>query len=350
MNKLFAGLALVCLAAVPAFAQNVTSPSGNAPAQAIAYGALGTPFTPVDDDHGLPVRIMSGAGAGGGAGTEYAEDAAAPANPVGGTILCRRRDTLSTSEVSADLDWIAINCTSKGQVHVFAELVTGTTVGLTGSLPGFASPPTVNFGTLNGAATTAKQDVLAALVGEAQLTPTAYTLLDRLKTLDADMLALKALVGTVSDVYDGTNGKTLLGYGRATADQNLSALAVATKPQAQTTGGCTPYGYQSAASTNSTLIAAGQHTLCALNLENTTATLYYVRVYDSGTAPTCSSPTGFKFTLAVPANTTGAGIAANLGPFGMDFAAGPAFCITGGPSSTDNTNAATGVFVVAAYK
>lgn len=53
-----------------------------------------------------------------GGGTEYTEDAAAAANPTGGMLITRRKDTLSATEVSADGDNIAVNATAKGEVYV----------------------------------------------------------------------------------------------------------------------------------------------------------------------------------------------------------------------------------------
>lgn len=69
----------------------------------------------IDKDTNQPYN--AGTGGGGSAGTEYTEDAAAAANPVGGIIIARRKDTLSTSEVSATGDNIALNATSKGELH-----------------------------------------------------------------------------------------------------------------------------------------------------------------------------------------------------------------------------------------
>ncbi len=54
----------------------------------------------------------------GGSGTEYTEDAASAANPVGGALILRRRDVLSATEVSAENDNIAANATSKGELYV----------------------------------------------------------------------------------------------------------------------------------------------------------------------------------------------------------------------------------------
>lgn len=125
---------------------------------------------------------------------------------------------------------------------------------------------------------------------------------------------------------------------------------VQTNLSAATTGGCTPYGYQSAATTNATAVATGARTLCSLTVINTTGTISYLRLYNLGAAPTCSSSTGFAYTVPIPAATSGAGVAPDLGPFGQAFPAGLGFCLTGGPTGTDNTAATAGVFVVASYK
>jgi hypothetical protein len=71
----------------------------------------------------LPVNVVLGGGTGGGgtAGTEYIEDAAAPANPTGGLVMAVRRDTLTTAEVSTDGDVVALKASNKGQLHVRAE-------------------------------------------------------------------------------------------------------------------------------------------------------------------------------------------------------------------------------------
>lgn len=55
------------------------------------------------------------------------EDAAASSDPVGPVLMAVRRDTLSTSEVSADGDNIALKATNKGKLHVAAELRAGDT-------------------------------------------------------------------------------------------------------------------------------------------------------------------------------------------------------------------------------
>jgi hypothetical protein len=52
----------------------------------------------------------------------YVEDIAAAADPQAPMLMAVRRDTLSTTEVSADGDNIAIKATNKGQLHVLAEI------------------------------------------------------------------------------------------------------------------------------------------------------------------------------------------------------------------------------------
>ena len=121
---------------------------------------------------------------------------------------------------------------------------------------------------------------------------------------------------------------------------------------AATTGGCTPYHLSggTAASTNSTSVKGSAGTLCSLTAINTTATVYYLRMYNLSSAPTCSSATGAVHTYPIPASATGAGLTIPLGAFGEAYGTGIGFCVTGGGSDTDNTSAATGVYIEASYK
>jgi hypothetical protein len=70
---------------------------------------------PVTDANPVPVKIISGGG-GGGSGTEYTQDAAAPANPVGGALQLMRDDTLAA--VGADGDWVTARSNAKGELSV----------------------------------------------------------------------------------------------------------------------------------------------------------------------------------------------------------------------------------------
>ncbi len=99
----------------------------------------------------------------------------------------------------------------------------------------------------------------------------------------------------------------------------------------------------STASTNSTSCKGSSGYRVGWWLVNTTATLYYLRIYNTASAPTCSSATGFVQSVPIPASTTGAGIVVQL-PNSVAFATGLGYCITASSGSTANDNAAAGVF------
>ena len=105
----------------------------------------------------------------------------------------------------------------------------------------------------------------------------------------------------------------------------------------------------SAASTNATNCKNAAGNVYGFRFINTTGTIYYLRMYNLTTSPTCSSATGFVESIPIPASTSGAGFAF-LEPMGEAYTTGISFCFTGGSSSTDNTNAATGVFGTILYK
>lgn len=95
-----------------------------------------------------------------GGGTQYTEDAAAAADPVGNMLITRRKDTLSATEVSADGDNIALNATNKGQLHVkLADTVTVDPSGVTSpvSLASVPSHAVTNAGTFATQATLAAE-------------------------------------------------------------------------------------------------------------------------------------------------------------------------------------------------
>lgn len=113
--------------------------------------------------------------------------------------------------------------------------------------------------------------------------------------------------------------------------------------------GLTDSHLTSAASNNSTLVAAGQHTLFGFSVNNTTSTAYYLHFYNSATAPTCTATTNIQYTYKIPVSTTTV-VAVNTGAYGESFAAGLSFCLTGAAADGDNTNAATGVILDVLYK
>jgi hypothetical protein len=115
-----------------------------------------------------------------------------------------------------------------------------------------------------------------------------------------------------------------------------------------TAGACTPYHLAggTAATNNAQNVKATPGILCEMTVINTTTTTYFLKLYDLAAAPTCSSATGLKHVY--PILSTG-GLQRTLN-FGENYAVGIAYCVTGGGADTDNTNAATGVYVEAGYK
>jgi len=102
-----------------------------------------------------------------------------------------------------------------------------------------------------------------------------------------------------------------------------------------------PYSYVSAASNNSTLILGGPALLQNIMIVNTTATQYFLKLYNKATPPTCGTDTP-ALRLPIPPNSVGGGVVA-LGTGDMKFPLGIGFCLTGAFADNDNTNAATGV-------
>lgn len=131
---------------------------------------------------------------------------------------------------------------------------------------------------------------------------------------------------------------------------NTTPWLVAPGTEATTANsGLTSY-LTSAASTNSTSVKGSAGNVYGISLINTTTTNYFLRMYNSSSAPTCSSATGFIETIpALGAAANGGGISRPW-TVAQGYTTGIGFCLTGGGSSTDNTNAATGVYVTILYK
>jgi hypothetical protein len=100
------------------------------------------------------------------------------------------------------------------------------------------------------------------------------------------------------------------------------------------------YYITTTASTNSINAKNTAGMLHVIHLYNSTATIYYLRLYDSSTAPTCSSATNFVESIPLPPGQTNGRVTFQ----GEPYTNGIGYCITGGAGSTDATNAAVGIF------
>lgn len=144
----------------------------------------------------------------------------------------------------------------------------------------------------------------------------------------------------------------------ANAGSGTLAVSLASVPShedtpvatATTTNAATTYFLTSAASTNSTSVKGSAGNLYAIHITNTTTTNYFLRLYNASSAPTCSSATGFIESIPALGASANGGVNGRTNGVPQAFSTGIAFCLTGGGSSTDNTNAATGVYLTLVYK
>ena len=139
------------------------------------------------------------------------------------------------------------------------------------------------------------------------------------------------------------------GQALASPDGNSYVLS-ATAATATTAAAKSTCYLTSAASNNATNCKGGAGNVYMIHVTNTTTTNYYLRMYNSSTAPTCSSSTGFVETIPALGAAANGGVNGRADPTGQSYSTGISFCLTGGGSSTDNTAAATGVYVTIEYK
>lgn len=106
------------------------------------------------------------------------------------------------------------------------------------------------------------------------------------------------------------------------------------------------------ASTNATSCKGSSGNFYGYEIFNTSTTVYYLRLYNTSSAPTCSSATGFIRSIPIPpaaaAGQVGGAVSNQV--VAAPYTTGIGYCITGGSTSTDNTNAAAGIFGEIRYK
>jgi hypothetical protein len=124
----------------------------------------------------------------------------------------------------------------------------------------------------------------------------------------------------------------------------LLALALAfapTRAQAQSF----PFKFDSAASTNATLVTAGYAQVRLIFVTNSTTALYYLKLYDTAATPVCNTGTVvFKAVVPFGSGPSGGGFMVPI-PDGLAFQSGLGFCLTANAADNDNTIAATGVII-----
>ncbi len=164
------------------------------------------------------------------------------------------------------------------------------------------------------------------------------------------------IVSTGVDTFNTTinaalpAGTNLLG--KVGIDQTTPGTTNAVQEVPGTAGGTSAYFVQPTASDNHVVIAAGAHQVYYAILENNSATINYVRLYNATTGFNgCNSATNLVTQLQVPASTAVGGIVVPFYGGGLTFATGLSICVTSGYATTDVTAAtASAMSITIGYK
>ena len=177
------------------------------------------------------------------------------------------------------------------------------------------------------------------------------------RTTEANDSQLSAVNGATGDTAAGVGGTgshaaklRVMTTQLNTITSRLDTLITAAQLIDDDQTGGTRCVHTTTAATNSTNCKNSAGRIGYIRAINTTGTLAYLRLYNLASAPTCSSATGYIESIPVPASATGAGFTENMAPFGEAYSTGIGFCVTGGGTSTDNTNSVAGVYLKILYK
>lgn len=188
-------------------------------------------------------------------------------------------------------------------------------------------------------------------LGEVQASPTADTLLDRLKALHTDLAALDAKTPALGQALAAASTPVVLTVAQVASLMAPvlaagSALIGKVNIDPPTSGGCTPYSYQSVGTAqDATVVKAGAGQLFgSIAVTNVNAAVRHLKFYDKATAPDSSDTP--KLRIVIPANTTGAGIVIPLPDAGVVFTAGITFRMTTGVADNDATGVAANEVVL----
>jgi hypothetical protein len=102
-----------------------------------------------------------------------------------------------------------------------------------------------------------------------------------------------------------------------------------------------PVKVLSAAGTNSNLVLTGNVLLKTGVIGNSTATQYFLKLYNKATPPTCGTDVP-RWTVPIPPNQD---VPLQLGNGGLMFPLGLGICLTGAIADNDTTTAAAGVAI-----
>ena len=171
-------------------------------------------------------------------------------------------------------------------------------------------------------------------------------------TMTGTAVAQFVLTSSVGPVYvnnplrivDNASGN-LLTIDSTGVKVDASGATVPTTTAPVTSGGLSTYFVQPTAGTNAANIKASAGQVYKIDVFNNSATVNYLRLYNTASSPTCSSATGLVYQLEIPALTTVGGVSSSW-DLGMAFSTGIGICVTGGYATTDTTNATASAMAV----
>ena len=211
-----------------------------------------------------------------GGGTQYTEDAAAPANPVGNAMMAERDDALG-GLTPVEGDWSHLFCDANGALWVNVN---------TSALP-------------SGAATSANQTtIIGHLDGVEGL----------LTTIDAD-------TGTLAGAVSGSEMQVDVVAALPAGTNLVGDVGI----QGRTTGGLSTY-WDNDLDETAVAVKAGAGTLYAIHAINLTAAPLYLQLFDvaQGSVTVGTTSPTMQFVIPANADSDGAGFTLNV-PQGIAF-------------------------------
>ncbi|VTS03504.1 Uncharacterized protein OS=Sorangium cellulosum So0157-2 GN=SCE1572_38740 PE=4 SV=1 [Gemmata massiliana] len=334
------------------------------PFGAVAFGELNGPYTPVDEEHGLPVHQQLGAtwavslttiplaaGAATAANQATAITALASIDSrLAGTLAVVGTVTIGDGGGSITVDG-TIAATQSGV----------WTVGISGTVPvsgpltdtqlrasavpvSLAAVPT-HAVTQSGAWTVSLSAALPA--GTNNIGDVDVLTLPAVTIAAAQTLATVTTVGTVTTLTTCATVTNLaqlggqaiaMGTGARTAGTQRVTIAtddvVPAQAIAGTSGGTTPYSFLSTAAVQAAVVKASAGQVYGLRFFNKGAAPVYVRLYNQTTTPGTSDTPNYR--CMVPGNTAVGGFVDTIPP-GITFGTGIGIRVTAGVADNDAT-------------
>lgn len=161
-------------------------------------------------------------------------------------------------------------------------------------------------------------------------------------TIGTALVAPAATETAATGVTIGASGVGYVGWLSSIAKLLTNALTVVLSPT--TAGGLTSISTIIATANGVLSVKASAGSIKKLEVSNTSATAAWLKLYDSASTPTAGSGTP-KRRILIPGNASGV-LVISSADYGMDFATGIAYCLTGLIADADTTAVTANVLCV----